>query len=132
MCSLLKRYFRVPWHRSNPSAFDVITMVGQPLLASLTATMISLNMMVFIRMNELSFPCEIIRLSYGSCAAASASFVIFIFAVVYGYWPLVAIGMVCYQLFFMQHVSLSARILIRPSDNNKRTSPPNLRFSIQG
>ncbi|ORM40623.1 uncharacterized protein BXIN_2105 [Babesia sp. Xinjiang] len=65
MCMLVKRYFQVPWHAQDARAYNVLTLIFHPLLSSLFAIAISLNVMVFMQMysRSLSHWCINVPLS---------------------------------------------------------------------
>ncbi|KAK1443031.1 hypothetical protein BgAZ_305490 [Babesia gibsoni] len=111
MCAFLRRWCTIPWHKENPRPVDVMRMVSFPLLTSLIATMVAINIMVFIQMNHKSVDPVIYVMSYLSPAVGFASFMAFILATVYGKWILVPVGLLIYDVFVILYVAISSFIL---------------------
>ncbi|EDO05289.2 putative integral membrane protein [Babesia bovis T2Bo] len=114
MCVTVKRYFQVPWHVQDARVIDVLTLVCYPLVSSLMALAVSLNVMVFMQMYTSIIPHWYITMSYCSCVSATLSFILFVLSTIYGRSICAALGYICFEAFFIQQVPLSIELLLEP------------------
>ncbi|XP_954829.1 uncharacterized protein TA05280 [Theileria annulata] len=77
------KWFKIPWHSRGSTPSQVLKLVVYPLCTSLLTCCLSLNVLIYVLVNSRKFSDFVIALCYCSSIVSSASFILYVLAIVY-------------------------------------------------